>query len=187
MAERRQIKRYPIQLNARYLEGKGKDWKDCTVTDINNEGIHIRVPPYDKLHLDSTLQLEIVTPVKEKPIKATCTLIWKREIRANTHLKNSVEVTEIVEGGARLEKIDSEDLRDILKIEEIIDGIKCSKNLLCYSSGFDSLCKAEYIEEASLLLCLEETPQECNFSDFSDDRFFCKCPLRIHIAKELRK
>ncbi len=187
MAERRQIKRYPIQLNARYLEGKGKDWKDCTVTDINNEGIRIIVSPHEKLHLDSTLQLEIVTPLKEKPIKATCTLLWKRETREKTHFKNFEEVTDIVEGGARLEKIDSEDLRDILKIEEIIDGIKCPKNFFCYRSGFNSLCKAESIGVASLVLCLEETPQECNFSYFSDDRSFCKCPLRIYIAKELRK
>jgi hypothetical protein len=187
MEERRLIKRYLIQLSAKYLEEKGNEWKGCSIIDINNEGMRFEVSPHEKIHLDSTLQLEIVVPTKEKPIKATCTLKWKKEIQEKMTFKEGVRSTKMVVCGAKLVKIDSEDMRTLLEIEKIIAGMECPKDFLCYKSGFNSLCKAEDIGVDSFLVCLEEKPQECNFSRSSEHRFLCKCPLRIYIAKELKK
>jgi hypothetical protein len=187
MEEKRLIKRYPIQLSAKYLEEGKKEWKDCSIIDINNEGMRIKVSPHEKIHLSATLQLEIVFPTKEKPIKATCTLIWIREIKEKTTFEGGVELSEMVVCGAKIVKIDSEDIRTLLEIEEIIDGLECSKDFLCYRSGFNSLCKTEDNGIESVLVCSEEEPQKCNFSHSSEYRFFCKCPLRIYIAKELKK
>ncbi len=73
------------------------------------------------------------------------------------------------------------------EIEKIIDSLKCSRGFQCYRSGFKSLCKAKDVGLESFLLCLEDAPQECRFSRPFGEAFFCKCPLRIYIAKELRK
>jgi len=74
-----------------------------------------------------------------------------------------------------------------IKVEEIIGKMKCSKDYKCYKSGFEDLCKAEDIGLKTILKCLEENPRECEFSIMLGDGFFCKCPLRIHIIKELKK
>ena len=50
------------------------------------------------------------------------------------------------------------------EIEEIIGGLKCSKDIQCYKSGFQALCKAKDIGLESFLECLEETPRKCTFS-----------------------
>ena len=73
-------------------------------------------------------------------------------------------------------------------IEEIIGQFKCSKDFECYKSGFENLCKAEDVGMDSYLHCLEEDPVECKFSVILfGDRYYCECPLRIYIAKVLKK
>ena len=73
------------------------------------------------------------------------------------------------------------------KVEEIIDGIKCPKDFECYKSGYDNLCKAEDIGIESFLVCLEEDPVSCKFSIPYGDAYFCQCPLRVYIAKKIKK
>lgn len=74
------------------------------------------------------------------------------------------------------------------EIEEIIDVMKCPKDFKCYKSGFEYLCKAEDIGLKSFLVCLEENPEGCKFSmRFGYSRFFCQCPLRLYIAKKLKR
>jgi hypothetical protein len=70
-------------------------------------------------------------------------------------------------------------------IEEIIGEMKCPKDFKCYKSGFKNLCKADDIGLKSLIVCLEEKPYECNFSRLFGDSYFCECPLRKYIVKEL--
>lgn len=72
------------------------------------------------------------------------------------------------------------------KIKKIIKTIECPKDFKCYESKFKNLCKAKDIGLKSFLLCLEEK-RECNFSIFFIDEYLCKCPLRVYIAKELKK
>ena len=73
------------------------------------------------------------------------------------------------------------------KLEEIIDDLKCPYDFVCYKSNFEKLCDAKDIGMESFLLCLDDTPGECVFSLSFGESKFCKCPLRVYIAKELKK
>jgi len=72
------------------------------------------------------------------------------------------------------------------EIEDIIDGLKCPKDFRCYRLGLEYLCKAKDIGMESFLICSEEDPQQCRFAMSFGTSFFCTCPLRIYIAKELK-
>jgi len=72
------------------------------------------------------------------------------------------------------------------KIKKIIKTIQCTKDFKCYESKFKNLCKAKDIGLKSFLLCLEET-HDCNFSIYFIDEYLCKCPLRVFVAKEMKK
>jgi len=72
-------------------------------------------------------------------------------------------------------------------IEAIIGEIKCPKDFICYKSGFKNLCKAEDVGRKSILKCLEENPVNCVFAFPIGQTYFCQCPLRFYIARELKK
>ena len=74
------------------------------------------------------------------------------------------------------------------EIEEIIGRMKCPKDFECYKSGFEVLCKARSVEAGSrsLLICLEKNALECKFLNL-ESGYFCDCPLRIYIARKLKK
>ena len=73
------------------------------------------------------------------------------------------------------------------EIGGIVDGLECAKNFKCYRSDFKNICKAELVgTEPLLLVCLEKIPQKCKFLDLKGG-YLCNCPLRIYIAKNLRK
>ena len=73
------------------------------------------------------------------------------------------------------------------ELEELIDDLKCPKDFRCYKSGLEELCQAEDIGQESFLVCRDEGGKRCKFSMDYGGGLFCKCPLRIHIAKELKK
>ena len=73
------------------------------------------------------------------------------------------------------------------KIEEIIDGLKCPKEFRCAQSGFERLCQARDIGMKNYLDCLEEKPATCKFALSFGDGHFCRCPLRVYLAKALRR
>ena len=74
------------------------------------------------------------------------------------------------------------------QVEEILNGLKCSKDFVCYTSGLKRLCKAEDIGLDSFLVCLEEDPNDCKFfAVVFGDKHFCHCPLRVYIAKKLMR
>jgi len=73
------------------------------------------------------------------------------------------------------------------EIEEIIGEMKCPKDFKCYKERFEDLCKAKDIGLRSFLECLEENPYECSFSVSFGRSYFCQCPLRVYIAKKLKK
>ena len=72
------------------------------------------------------------------------------------------------------------------KVEEIIDGLRCPEGFECYKS-FDVLCKAEDIGLGSYLLCINSKSKKCLFAVPFGNGYFCKCPLRVYIAKEFKK
>jgi len=74
------------------------------------------------------------------------------------------------------------------EIMEILSGLQCSKDFVCYTSGQVRLCKADDIGLESYLVCLEEHPKDCKFHVvLFGDKHFCKCPLRVYIAKNIKK
>jgi hypothetical protein len=73
------------------------------------------------------------------------------------------------------------------QIEKILDGLRCPKDYVCYTSGREILCRAEDIGLESFLVCLEKNPPECTFSVRFGDVYFCQCPLRVYIARKVTK
>jgi len=74
------------------------------------------------------------------------------------------------------------------ELREIIGDLECPKGFSCCTDGLENLCKAEDVGMESYLACLEERPFECKFSvSFFGDRYYCECPLRVYIAKKLKK
>jgi hypothetical protein len=72
------------------------------------------------------------------------------------------------------------------QVEEIMSGLTCPKDFRCYHSGFRNLCKAKDIGLASFVACLMSDPLECKFSLLFGGVFFCTCPIRIHLSKNLQ-
>jgi hypothetical protein len=73
------------------------------------------------------------------------------------------------------------------KIEELLTGMHCPKNFRCAENDFEALCKAKDIGLESYLLCLEDKPFTCPFSQLFGDKYFCQCHLRVFLSKELKK
>ena len=73
------------------------------------------------------------------------------------------------------------------KIEELIDQLSCTKDFRCAQSGFERLCSARDLGLESFLECLEEEAWGCRFALSFGEGYFCRCPLRVYIAKNLKK
>ena len=73
------------------------------------------------------------------------------------------------------------------QIEEIIDSLECPKDFICYKSKFENLCKARDIGLEAYLECKENDLQACKFSLPFGYSSLCRCPLRLYIAKRLKK
>ena len=71
------------------------------------------------------------------------------------------------------------------EIENILGNIKCQKDFKCYKGNFENLCKVKDIGMNSYLVCDEEKPRECIFSFSFGYSYFCKCPLRVYIKKNI--
>jgi hypothetical protein len=70
------------------------------------------------------------------------------------------------------------------EIEDIINGLKCRRDFICYKSGFQQLCKVRDIELENFLICLDGHNGDCKFSVYFSESHFCQCPLRIREGKE---
>ena len=73
-------------------------------------------------------------------------------------------------------------------IRRMIGTIKCEKNFKCAEAGFKSLCKTRDFGDDHALHCLDNSPSPCCFASVYKDGFemrFCRCPLRIYLAKNL--
>ncbi len=76
------------------------------------------------------------------------------------------------------------------RLKEIIDSFTCDKacdkDCQCYQSGLENLCKAQDVGITSFLVCLEKET-DCQHRISYGDSYYCKCPLRLHIKRELGK
>ena len=73
------------------------------------------------------------------------------------------------------------------RIEEIMAGMKCEKDFECYKSGFDKICKARDWGLPDYVDCMENSSTICKFKVPYGDGVFCSCPLRVYVARELKK
>jgi hypothetical protein len=73
------------------------------------------------------------------------------------------------------------------ELKEIIGDLKCPHHFRCCKRGFEDLCKAQDVGLQWYLVCLEPQPQQCKFSVLVADKYLCECPLRVYIAKKLKK
>lgn len=73
------------------------------------------------------------------------------------------------------------------EINEIKKRMQCSKGFLCAKSGFSNLCRAKDVGLDHHLLCLEYAPSLCDFALLSDRKYFCTCPLRVFLTKNLHQ
>jgi hypothetical protein len=73
------------------------------------------------------------------------------------------------------------------QIEEIMSGMRCSKEFICYKSKFKQLCNVRDIGIEAYIECLEKIPSYCNFAFPFASVHLCKCPMRVFIAKEFNK
>jgi hypothetical protein len=71
------------------------------------------------------------------------------------------------------------------EIEKIASETDCPKGFVCYKSGLKKLCKARDFGMERHLYCLENEPQDCSFSLSFGRGYFCICPVRIYIAKNI--
>lgn len=73
------------------------------------------------------------------------------------------------------------------RIQKIIGKMKCPKEFACVESGFALLCKAKDIGDKNFLDCLDPEPKKCVFAVSFESTFYCQCPLRKYIKKNLHK
>ena len=85
-----------------------------------------------------------------------------------------------------MKKKDKKHIEEVL-VDNIVGGMRCPKDFKCTKLGIEQLCKAKDIGKEDCLECLEENPCDCPFVVDIGDAQLCRCPLRIYIAKNLKK
>jgi len=73
------------------------------------------------------------------------------------------------------------------KAVEIIGQMECGKGFECAKGGFEHLCKVKDFGLDGYVECLEDHFPPCEFALPFGYVYFCKCPLRVFLAKKLRK
>jgi hypothetical protein len=81
--------------------------------------------------------------------------------------------------------------QDLDKIREIIDDLQCPKDFECYKQRFEGICQVKDVGLDSIVECIETSPNgcgnTCSFHISYGHSHYCKCPLRVYIAKRLNK
>ena len=82
------------------------------------------------------------------------------------------------------------------EVRDIMDNMSCQLDFVCYKSPLDDICKAEY-NEHSLVCKISEMPSDksilfddCTYRSYlgtAHKSYICRCPLRIYIAKNLKR
>ena len=72
------------------------------------------------------------------------------------------------------------------QVQPLIEELMRLRGYRSHTANADALCKAEDIGLETFLICMETNPCECDFSVSFGDVFFCKCRLRLSIAKGLK-
>ena len=96
MKDKRKFKRFPVELDAKYLlERDQKEWKPCKVISVGRGGMGIEVHLQERFQTGSILKIGVLVPLRDEPIKAMGILRWIRELVHEKCFLGGVEFTEI--------------------------------------------------------------------------------------------
>ena len=70
----------------------------------------------------------------------------------------------------------------ISELNRLKQKTKCSRNYQCILNISKLHCKAKYYALADLMECLDDQPEDCEFSRPFSSTFICTCKLRKVIA-----
>ncbi len=82
------------------------------------------------------------------------------------------------------------------EIQEIIDTMSCKFDFECYKSSLENICRAEYNDHGLICKIIEMPADKSNLFYNCEYRLYlgnsykyhiCTCPLRIYIAKYLKR
>jgi hypothetical protein len=76
---------------------------------------------------------------------------------------------------------------NIEQIEEIVSSMDCPKDFKCYKCQFEDICKATYRGLEAYADCCDFGKTTCEFRVPFGNGVFCRCPLRVYVAKHLKK
>ncbi len=79
------------------------------------------------------------------------------------------------------------DEEKLIKIKQALDNSTCPHGCRCYKIKPEEICKARATDLENLLECLEADPEHCTFSMAFGGTYFCKCQVRIELAKIMRE
>jgi hypothetical protein len=80
MEDGRGFIRFFSQLKARYItEDKEKDWKECTIINVNRKGMGVKFNTRERINEGSTILFEISVPSELEPVQASGILKWINE------------------------------------------------------------------------------------------------------------
>ncbi len=72
-------------------------------------------------------------------------------------------------------------------VERIMEQMACPKDFECLKSESKGLCRAQDFGLSDYVECLESEPQSCRFVLSFGEAHLCKCPMRVHICRKLKK
>ena len=73
----------------------------------------------------------------------------------------------------------------LIKIKQVLENSTCPHGCKCYRLKLEDICKARATDLENLLECIEDNPEQCTFSMAFGGTYFCKCQVRIELAKIL--
>ena len=80
MEDGRGFIRFFSQLKARYItEDIEKDWKECTIINVNRKGMGVKFNTRERINEGSTILFEISVPSELEPVQASGILKWINE------------------------------------------------------------------------------------------------------------
>ncbi|MDD5459619.1 MAG: hypothetical protein PHF37_09540 [Phycisphaerae bacterium] len=73
------------------------------------------------------------------------------------------------------------------EIEELKKQTDCNHDFSCLKSNSGNRSKVKVIVPETAMECLDERADFCTYSFAFGEGYFCKCPIRKYISKELSK
>ncbi len=96
MEDGRGFIRFFSQLKARYFaEDKEKDWKECTIINVNRKGMGVKFHTRERINEGSTILFEISVPSELEPVQATGILKWINE--GENYFVGGIEFPELLD------------------------------------------------------------------------------------------